>query len=278
MNDEVLIRVENVSKKFCRDLKSSLWYGVQDIVGELLGRNGGQDHELRPKEFWALRDISLELKRGESLGLIGSNGAGKSTLLKLLNGLLKPDQGRITVRGRMGALIELGAGFNPILTGRENIYVNAAVLGIPKRQVDRIIGKIIDFAELEEFIDTPVQSYSSGMRVRLGFAVAAQLDPDILVVDEVLAVGDAYFQRKCISYMKNLFHSHKTAVILVSHNLFTIEQVCDRVIRLDYGQIVARGQTRQVVSQYLYNVNMQYAERTAEHAAQREGSGEIRFT
>jgi lipopolysaccharide transport system ATP-binding protein len=277
MSQDVLIQVEEVSKKFCRDLRKSLWYGVHDIAGELLGRDRRAE-KLRSKEFWALRDISFQLKRGESLGLIGPNGAGKSTLLKLLNGLVKPDQGRIVVRGRMGALIELGAGFNPILTGRENIFVNAAVLGIPKRQVDRIIHEIIDFAELEEFIDAPVQSYSSGMRVRLGFAVAAQLKPDILIVDEVLAVGDAYFRRKCISYMKRLFESGETTVILVSHNLRNIEQVCGQVIYLDRGQISAQGQTDKVISQYLYNANTQYAEHAAEHAVQREGSGEVRFT
>ncbi len=257
--DDISIRVENVSKKFCRELKRSLWYGVQDIAGEFRGNNG-KPKNLRPKEFWALQDVSFELKRGEHLGLMGSNGAGKSTLLKLLNGLYKPDQGRITVQGRMGALIELEAGFNPILTGRENIYVSAAVLGIPKRKVDRVVDEIIDFAGLEEFIDTPVQSYSSGMRVRLGFSVAAQLEPDILIVDEVLAVGDTYFQRKCLNYIKNLFRDGRTTVILVSHNLFNIEQVCERAIYLERGQIAALGQTTQVISQYLYHSNTQYAE------------------
>lgn len=277
MSGKVLVNVEGVSKKFCRDLKRSLWYGVQDIAGEFLGRNSRSPH-LRPKEFWALRDISFELKRGESLGLMGSNGAGKSTLLKLLNGLIKPDEGRITVHGRMGALIELGAGFNPILTGRENIYVNAAVLGISKQRVNRVIDSIIDFAELDEFIDAPVQSYSSGMRVRLGFAVAAQMKPDILVVDEVLAVGDSYFRRKCIDYMQELFRSGDTAVILVSHNLRNIEQVCDRAIYLERGRVVAQGQTDQTISSYLYDANTRYAEQSAKSAIQRQGSGAVRFT
>ena len=276
MSDEVLIKVENVSKKFCRDLRKSLLYGVQDIAGELLGHN--IKPELRPEEFWALRDISFELKRGESLGLLGSNGAGKSTLLKLLNGLIKPDEGRITVRGRVGALIELGAGFNPVLTGRENIYVNAAVLGIPKRKVDQIIDEIIDFAELGEFINMPVQSYSSGMRVRLGFAIAAQLEPDILIVDEVLAVGDGYFKRKCISHMRKLFRNGKTTVILVSHYIRHIEQVCSRAICLERGEVVAQGETDRVISQYMYNTNTHYAERaTTKASTERWGSGEIRF-
>jgi len=277
MSNELLLQVDNVSKKFCKDLKKSLWYGLQDITGDLFSYRK-EAKKLRPKEFWALSDISFELRRGESLGLIGSNGAGKSTLLKLLNGLIMPDQGRIAVRGRVGALIELGAGFNPILTGRENIYVNAAVLGISKRQVDQVIDEIIDFADLEEFIDAPVQSYSSGMRVRLGFAVAAQLKPDILIVDEVLAVGDAYFRRKCINYMQKLFESSETTVILVSHNLRNIEQVCERVIYLERGNIIAQGQTDQVISKYLYNSNTHYAERTAKQAFQQDGSGEIRFT
>lgn len=277
MSNEVLIQAENVSKKFCRDLKRSLWYGVQDIGSDLTGRNTGAE-KLRSKEFWALRDFSCTLRRGESLGLIGSNGAGKSTLLKLLNGLLKPDTGRIIVRGRMGALIELGAGFNPILTGRENIYVNAAVLGITKQQLDKVFGDIVDFAELGDFIDTPVQSYSSGMRVRLGFAVAAQLKPDILIVDEVLAVGDAYFRRKCVSYMQKLFQSGDTTVILVSHNLRNVEQVCGQVIYMEHGQVVSQGETDRVISQYLYDSNTQYADHAAKNAVQREGSGEVRFT
>lgn len=277
MPDEILIQVENVSKKFCRDLKRSLWYGVQDIAGELLNRNGSPD-KLRSKEFWAIDDVSFELKRGKSLGLIGANGAGKSTLLKLLNGLIKPDRGRITVRGYMGALIELNAGFNPILTGRENIYVKAAVLGIPKRQIDKKIDEIIDFAGLAEFIDTPVQSYSSGMRVRLGFAVAAQLEPDILIVDEVLSVGDAYFRRKCINHMQKLFQSGQTAVILVSHNLRDIEQVCDQAIYLARGRIIAQGDPDETISRYMYDSNKHYAEHAEKQTIDRHGSGEVRFT
>ncbi len=195
MSDEVLVKVEGVSKKFCRSLKRSLWYGVQDVTSELIGRPGGHD-ELRKNEFWAVQDVSFELKRGECLGLIGPNGAGKSTLLKMLNGLVKPDRGRITMRGRIGALIELGAGFNPILTGRENIYVNGSVLGFTKKEIDRKFDAIADFAEIGEFIDTPVQNYSSGMRVRLGFAVAAQMEPDVFLIDEILAVGDVGFQNK----------------------------------------------------------------------------------
>src|SRR5690554_5072510 len=185
---EVLVKVEGLSKKFCKDLKTSLWYGVKDLVSGVRGSD--TERLLRPKEFWAVKDISFELRRGECLGLIGHNGAGKSTLLKILNGLINPDAGKVTIKGRVGALIELGAGFNPILSGREDIYNNGAILGFTKKEIDDKLDAIIDFAEIREFIDMPVQNYSSGMKVRLGFAVAAQMEPDVLIIDEVLAVGD----------------------------------------------------------------------------------------
>jgi lipopolysaccharide transport system ATP-binding protein len=231
--DDVLIRVEGVSKKFCRSLKQSLWYGMKDIGREMLGRTGHTD-VLRPGEFWAVNDVSFELRRGECLGLIGRNGAGKTTLLKMLNGLIKPDQGRITMRGRVGALIALGAGFNPILTGRENIYVNGSVLGLTKREIDEKIEEIIDFADIREFIDCPVQSYSSGMQVRLGFAVATALNPDILLLDEVLAVGDAAFRNKCYNRIGKL--RHKAATIFVSHTMDQVAQVCDSALVLSHGR------------------------------------------
>ena len=194
MAEEVLVKAENLSKKFCKDLKTSLWYGLQDL---LPGRHKDREEtRLRPKEFWALKDINFELRRGECLGLIGHNGAGKSTLLKILNGLINPDAGQVTMRGRVGALIELGAGFNPILTGRENIYNNGAVLGFTRKEINEKIEAIIDFAEIRDFIDMPVQNYSSGMKVRLGFSVAAQMEPDVLIIDEVLAVGDIGFRHK----------------------------------------------------------------------------------
>ena len=204
MSAETLIKVEGVSKKFCRDLKKSLWYGMQDLGSEILGHSHGRSSELRPDEFWAVKDVSFELKRGECLGLIGRNGAGKSTLLKMLNGLIKPDKGRITMIGRVCALIELNTGFNPILTGRENVFVYGSILGLSKKEINEKYDTIVEFAELGDFMNMPFQSYSSGMKVRLGFAVAAQMIPDVLIVDEVLAVGDASFQLKCINAIKKL--------------------------------------------------------------------------
>jgi lipopolysaccharide transport system ATP-binding protein len=235
---EILVKVENVSKKFCRSLKNSLWYGMKDLTGELLGRCNGHG-DLRKDEFWAVKDVSFELSRGQCLGLIGPNGAGKSTLLKMLNGLIKPDTGRIEMHGRVGALIELGTGFNPLLTGRENIYVNAAVLGIPTIQVDKKLDSIIQFAEIDDFIDMPVQHYSSGMRVRLGFAVAAQLDPDILIIDEVLAVGDVGFRAKCFNVIDRI--TRDAAVILVSHSMPVVSRICSDVILMSRAKLAYCG-------------------------------------
>lgn len=238
---DTLVKVENVSKKFCRSLKRSLWYGMQDIGAELLGRSQSRNGPppLRTDEFWAVQDINFELKRGDCLGLIGRNGAGKSTLLKMLNGLLKPDTGRIEMRGRIGALIELGTGFNPILTGRENIYINGSILGFSRKELDKKFEEIVTFSELEEFIDTPVKNYSSGMKVRLGFSVAVHLDPDILILDEVLAVGDGGFKIK--SYNKMAEVMGRATVIFVSHSMPVISRVCNQVMLMNQGQIAFWG-------------------------------------
>jgi lipopolysaccharide transport system ATP-binding protein len=247
MNDyQTLICVDSASKKFCRKLKKSLWYGMQDILSEVTGRQ--RSHDLRPDEFWALKDVSFGLRRGECLGVIGPNGSGKSTLLKMINGLLRPDRGRIVVRGRVGALIELGTGFNPILTGRENIYNNAAVLGMTKAAVDKKLDEIIDFAEIGDFIDTAVQSYSSGMKVRLGFAVAAHLDPDVLLIDEVLAVGDVGFRAKCYNYLAGFLKN--CAVILVSHSMPHIDRYCQKAMLMVNGQAVCHDITNKVIKEY----------------------------
>ncbi len=234
---EVLVRVEGVSKKFCKDLKTSLKYGVQDLTAQIFGKE--QKKELRPKEFWAVKEVSFELRRGECLGLIGHNGAGKSTLLKMLNGLINPDEGRIEMYGRVAALIELGAGFNPTLTGRENIYNNGAVLGISRNEIDAVLEEIIDFAELREFIDTPVQNYSSGMKVRLGFAIASQMKPDVLIIDEVLAVGDLGFILKCFKRIDYLLPN--TAVIFVSHSMPMVSRICNEIILMEHGKPLYQG-------------------------------------
>ena len=227
-----MVRVEGVSKKFCRDLKRSLWYGLQDTAADLIG--GRSSNGLRPHEFWALDGVSLELARGECLGLIGRNGAGKTTLLKMLNGLIKPDKGRIELTGRVGALISLGAGFNPVLTGRENIYVNGLVLGLTKKEIEGKLDEIVEFAEIDDFIDTAVQSYSTGMQVRLGFAVATAMQPDVLLLDEVLAVGDVAFRAKCYERLARI--RDRAAFILVSHDTDQIARVCSKVLVLDLGR------------------------------------------
>ena len=252
---EVLIKVENVGKVFCRDLKKSLVYGAQDALRELLPFGGSVRHlaatgtpDLRAGEFWANQGISFELRRGECLGLIGHNGAGKTTLLKMLNGLIKPDTGNIEMHGRVGALIALGAGFNPILTGRENVYVNASVLGISKAEIDEKLDDIIEFAGIREFIDTPVQSYSSGMQVRLGFAVATALRPDILILDEVLAVGDRQFQIKCMQRIGQMME--KAAVIFVSHQMELVKGICQRILVLDHGRKVFFGNANEGIDAY----------------------------
>ena len=247
MSNEVLINVEGVSKKFCRSLKKSLWYGLQDIANEALGRKGSHGR-LRAEEFWAVNDVAFELRRGECLGLIGRNGAGKTTLLRMLNGLIKPDKGRIEMRGRVGALITLGAGFNPILTGRENIYINGSVLGLNKHKIDKKIEEIINFAEIREFIDSPVQSYSSGMKVRLGFAVAAALQPDILLIDEVLAVGDTAFKVRCYNRIRDLLPG--AAVIFVSHSMQEIARICSRALVLKSGNTYFCGSKTEGIYAY----------------------------
>lgn len=231
---QVMIKVEGVSKKFCKNLKQSLLYGFRDIFDSVIGKKPSL--KLRNDEFWAVKDISFEVKRGECLGLIGHNGAGKSTLLKMLNGLIRPNEGSIEMHGKVGALIELGAGFNSLLTGRENIYNNGAVLGFTKQEIDGKLDEIIAFSELGEFVDMPVQNYSSGMKVRLGFAIAAQMEPDILLIDEVLAVGDMGFVLKCFNQMDKLLQN--TALILVSHGMPQISRMCTHIILMDHGKVL----------------------------------------
>ena len=236
--NEILVDVQNVSKRFCKDFKRSIRYGFVDSLKALVGKKLDTTI-LRKDEFWAVKDVSFQLKRGECLGLVGHNGAGKSTLLKMLNGLIRPDHGKIIMHGKIGALIELGAGFSPILTGRENIYNNAAVLGFSKEEIDNKFDQIIEFSQIEEFLDMPVQNYSSGMKVRLGFAVASFLNPDILLIDEVLAVGDLGFVLKCFKKIDEILPH--TAVVFVSHNMNQVSRICNAIILMGNGHIRFQG-------------------------------------
>ena len=203
-----------------------------------------------PKEnFWAVRDVSFQVARGEALGIIGHNGAGKSTILKLLSNITAPSEGRITINGRLSALIEVGSGFHPELSGRENVYLSGSILGMRRREIAAKLDSIVEFAGIRQFIDTPVKRYSSGMYVRLGFAIAAHLDPDILLLDEVLAVGDAAFQAKCIQRIKEL-ETAGTTIVFISHDLGAVERLCQRVILMRKGQIASEGQPRDVIREY----------------------------
>jgi lipopolysaccharide transport system ATP-binding protein len=259
-------RMDHVFKRFRRgDQHDSL----RDLIPSLVKRAVSKDRErvLAPEEFWVLNDICFDVKKGETLGIIGHNGAGKSTMLKHLSGIMTPTRGSIEVKGRLSALIEVGAGFHPDLTGRENVFLNGVILGMTRAEVKRKFDEIVDFAGLEEFIDTPVKRYSSGMFARLGFSVAAHLEPDILVIDEVLSVGDFAFQRKGIDKMRAIANSGAT-VIFVSHNLQAVADFCHRGILLERGRIIEDGPVDQVIRRYL--------DTATSHAAQRE-SGPVRI-
>ncbi|MGB3642194.1 MAG: ABC transporter ATP-binding protein [Rivularia sp. (in: cyanobacteria)] len=245
---EAVISVENVSKKFCRDLKRSLFYGLRDIATEVTGGKRKSDN-LRKNEFWAINDVSFKLHKGEALGLVGSNGAGKSTILRIISGLIKPDTGTVKVKGRVAPLIALGAGFNPILSGRENIYANMSILGLPTAEIEKRFDEVVEFAEIADAIDAPVQTYSSGMAARLGFACAVHIEPDILLIDEVLAVGDVKFKMKCHRKLSEL-RKKGTAFILVTHNSHSILNICESSIFLKKGQLLASGDTEQVIRKY----------------------------
>lgn len=241
-----IVQFENVSK--CYRLgagQSDLRELISSLPGRLLrrGTRGADD------DFWALKDVSFALEPASALGIIGSNGAGKTTTLKILSRVTKPTFGCVAVNGRMSSLIELGAGFHPDLTGRENIYLNGAILGLKRREVDDLFDRIVDFAELGQFIDTPVKRYSSGMYARLGFAVAAHVSPEVLLVDEVLSVGDLSFQMKCAERMKVL-RSQGTAVILVSHNMRTVDTICDSCLLLDHGQVEFLGPPSEAIDKH----------------------------
>jgi len=253
---DVSIRVEHISKRYSlgerepyKSLRDVLARAASAPLGWLRRQNGASFNHV-PADFWALDDVSFEIRQGEAVGIIGRNGAGKSTLLKILSRITKPTRGRAELHGRVGSLLEVGTGFHPELTGRENVFLNGAILGMKRQEIERKFDEIVAFAEIEKFLDTPVKRYSSGMYVRLAFAVAAHLEPEILLVDEVLAVGDAEFQKKCLGKMGEVAKEGRT-VLFVSHSMAAIERLCDVSILLDTGKIRCLGPSAQVVQIYL---------------------------
>ena len=264
---------------------------LRDLLGEMIsvpfrrrgpskpGRSTKHDELSQPHgdgQLWALRDVSFDVRHGEVIGIIGANGAGKSTLLKILSRITEPTSGRIEIRGRLGSLLEVGAGFDPELTGRENVYLNGAILGMKRSEIRRRFDEIVEFSEVRRFIDTPVKRYSSGMYMRLAFAIAAHLEPDILVVDEVLAVGDASFQKKCLGKMGNVAETGRT-VLFVSHNMLAVEDLCDRVIWLKDGRIADEGQPKDIVSNYLQETFSTDTERVWKDPSTAPGTDEVRL-
>ncbi len=245
---DVALAVRGVSKKF---RKGEIHDALRDLIPALARRLSGRSAagDLGARQFWALRDVSFEVARGEAFGIIGPNGAGKSTILKILSGILRPTMGDIAVRGRLSALIEVGAGFHPDLTGRENIFLSGSILGMSRVEVRRRFDEIVAFADLEEFIDTPVKRYSSGMFARLGFSVAAHVDPDVLIVDEILSVGDMSFQRRCLERMAQVIGRGAT-VLFVSHNLRSVAELCQRSALLERGRVRAIGASDDIVRAY----------------------------
>lgn len=255
---DVAIRVENIGKSYriTRNTRSGYKTLQEDLIGWVKRPFKRSESTSTRETFWALKDISFEVREGEVLGIIGRNGAGKSTLLKILSRITKPTTGYADVYGRMGSLLEVGTGFHPELTGRENIYLNGAILGMTRREIQRRFDEIVVFSEVEQFLDTPVKRYSSGMYMRLAFAVAAHLEPEILVVDEVLAVGDAEFQKKCLGKMSEVAKGGRT-VLFVSHNMGAVEDLCSKVLLLNNGQIVqSSSNVREVIISYLTGSSM----------------------
>jgi lipopolysaccharide transport system ATP-binding protein len=249
-----VIKIENVSKKYILNHKQNKQDTLRDTFSNF-SKNLFKKSDVTTKEtFWALKNVSFEVEQGDRIGLIGSNGAGKSTLLKILSQITAPDEGQIKIKGRMASLLEVGTGFHPELTGRENIFLNGAILGMQKHEIVKHFDAIVDFAGIERFLDTPVKRYSSGMYVRLGFAIAAHLEPEILVVDEVLAVGDADFQKKSIGKMKDVSKSGRT-LIFVSHNLTAVQGLCNKGVYLNKGEMIIQDSVDNVINEYVKNVS-----------------------
>jgi lipopolysaccharide transport system ATP-binding protein len=240
-DDDLILDVDHVWKVYCRNLKRSMRYGIIDLATEVLGKGTDRTRsDLRPGEFFAIKDAHFQVRAGECVGLLGPNGAGKSSMLKLINGLLKPDAGTITIRGSVGAMIELGTGFNPVLSGRENIYINGSILGISKSEIDRRLESVVEFAELAHVIDSPIMTYSTGMKMRLGFSIGANLRPKLLLIDEVLAVGDVGFRMKCFAHLRKLV-DEGVCVILVTHAVSMLNRVANRSVVFDKGCIIHDG-------------------------------------
>lgn len=281
-----VIKVENLSKRYIiSHQKRERYTALRDVLTESAKKWGQRvlnpfaknaNSDPAREEFWALKDVSFDIRQGDRVGIIGRNGAGKSTLLKVLSRITEPTTGRVTLRGRVASLLEVGTGFHPELTGRENIFLNGAILGMTRVEIKKKFDEIVDFAEVEKFLDTPVKRYSSGMYVRLAFAVAAHLEPEILVVDEVLAVGDAQFQKKCLGKMEDIGKEGRT-VLFVSHNMAAIENLCDICICLKDGCILTKGRTKDVILSYLSPENNQVSG-NLENRKDREGNGKIRTT
>jgi lipopolysaccharide transport system ATP-binding protein len=270
MNNNLAVETEKVSKKYCKSLKKSMLYGILDISRNLFGLSS-RPGNLRKNEFWALDDVSFELKKGEILGVIGPNGSGKTTLLKMLNGIFWPDKGKISIRGRVGALIEVGAGFHPLLSGRENIFINGSILGLNRKEISERFDSIIEFANIGDFIDTPIKNYSSGMYVRLGFSIAVHCEPDVLLVDEILAVGDLNFQARSRKKIQELINKGVT-IILVSHNLHTISHICNKAMVLNKSRMEYIGNTSTAVDVYRSIMS------SDDSMVARSGTGEVKIT
>jgi lipopolysaccharide transport system ATP-binding protein len=283
MND-IVIRAEGLSKRYkigeaqapYRTLRETLMDAIRAPFQRLAAIARGENWRSAETTIWALEDVSFEVRRGEVLGVIGRNGAGKTTLLKVLSRITKPTEGYVDLIGRVGSLLEVGTGFHPELTGRENIFLNGAILGMHRAEIERKFDEIVGFAEIEKFLDTPVKRYSSGMYVRLAFAVAAHLEPEILLVDEVLAVGDAQFQKKCLGKMQDVAGEGRT-VLFVSHNMGVIERLCNRVILLNEGRIAMQGPAPVVISEYLQSGMQQLGERSWENLSDAPGDDVARL-